>query len=143
MLKIKVSNPNAASYQFAYACYMMTSSIFKKCNCKTPATENRLYLYYRELDNRKEFTLEDQALAIAEGNLLPMLKSLHLNPEDMMVDCHFVKSGKDFKLVFDGSLFEVHLSPRVDEKRRNKLTAYVTVIDHSTKRVVSDTLAAL
>ncbi len=55
MAKMNFSNDQTA---FEYALYMIVSSYFEKCECKTPLTEGKMLLQYKEQKAEKQYAFE-------------------------------------------------------------------------------------
>lgn len=53
----------------AYMLYMIISSYFHKCSCKSKAVEENLFLYYKELQEKKQVEKERQIIKVSEGVL--------------------------------------------------------------------------
>ena len=53
----------------AYITYMMAASYFNHCLCKTPALEERLFLYYKEMGMTKQLRMEEKIIELLESKV--------------------------------------------------------------------------
>ena len=53
----------------AYMLYMIIGSYFHKCSCRSKAVEENLFLYYKELQEKKQVEKERQIIKVSEGVL--------------------------------------------------------------------------
>lgn len=53
----------------AYMLYMIIGSYFHRCRCKSKAVEENLFLYYKELQEKKQVEKERQIIKVSEGVL--------------------------------------------------------------------------
>lgn len=53
----------------AYMLYMIISSYFHRCSCKSKALEENLFLYYKELGENRQVEKERQIIRVSEGVL--------------------------------------------------------------------------
>ena len=53
----------------AYMLYMIISSYFHKCSCKSKALEENLFLYYKEIQKDRQVDKERQIIRVSEGVL--------------------------------------------------------------------------
>ncbi len=60
----------------AYMLYMIISSYFHKCSCKSRALEENLFLYYKEIQKDRQVDKERQIIRVSEGVLGECLASM-------------------------------------------------------------------
>ena len=60
----------------AYMLYMMISSYFHKCYCRSKVLEEKLFLYYQELQENKQVEKERQIIRVSEGVLKDTMADL-------------------------------------------------------------------
>lgn len=66
----------------AYMLYMIISSYFHKCSCKSKALEENLFLYYKEIQKDRQVDKERQIIRVSEGTLKDsMSKISEMNAE--------------------------------------------------------------
>lgn len=66
----------------AYMLYMIISSYFYKCSCKSRALEENLFLYYKEIHKDRQVDKERQIIRVSEGILKDsMSKISEMNAE--------------------------------------------------------------
>ena len=66
----------------AYMLYMIISSYFHKCSCKSKALEENLFLYYKEIQKDRQVDKERQIIRVSEGILKnSMSKISEMNAE--------------------------------------------------------------
>ena len=66
----------------AYMLYMIISSYFHKCSCKSRALEENLFLYYKEIHKDRQVDKERQIIRVSEGILKDsMSKISEMNAE--------------------------------------------------------------
>ena len=53
----------------AYMLYMIIGSYFHRCSCRSKALEENLFLYYKELGERRQIDKERQIIRVSEGVL--------------------------------------------------------------------------
>ena len=53
----------------AYMLYMIIGSYFHKCSCRSKALEENLFLYYKELQEKRQVEKERQIIKVSEGIL--------------------------------------------------------------------------
>ena len=53
----------------AYMLYMIIGCYFHRCRCKSKAVEENLFLYYKELQEKKQVEKERQIIKVSEGVL--------------------------------------------------------------------------
>ena len=53
----------------AYMLYMIIGSYFHRCSCRSKALEENLFLYYKELQEKKQVEKERQIIKVSEGGL--------------------------------------------------------------------------
>lgn len=53
----------------AYMLYMIIGSYFHRCSCRSKALEENLFLYYKELQEKKQVEKERQIIKVSEGVL--------------------------------------------------------------------------
>lgn len=53
----------------AYMLYMIIGSYFRRCSCRSKALEENLFLYYKELGERRQIDKERQIIRVSEGVL--------------------------------------------------------------------------
>lgn len=52
-----------------YMLYMIIGSYFHRCSCRSKALEENLFLYYKELQEKKQVEKERQIIKVSEGVL--------------------------------------------------------------------------
>lgn|GEM_PF-171342 len=55
--------------QTAYMLYMIIGSYFHRCSCRSKALEENLFLYYKELQEKRQVEKERQIIRVSEGVL--------------------------------------------------------------------------
>ena len=110
MMNFKFKDPMTNQYQLEYAVYMMLSSYFGKARCLSKITEKKLYLYYQELNERKQYELEDEIIEFIENTLLRTIDIPDIDKMD--VDVRFVPNEEGNILVFEGRTTVLNLSIR-------------------------------
>ena len=60
----------------AYMLYMIIGSYFHRCSCRSKALEENLFLYYKELGERRQIDKERQIIRVSEGVLGECLASM-------------------------------------------------------------------
>lgn len=60
----------------AYMLYMIIGSYFHRCRCRSKALEENLFLYYKELGERRQIDKERQIIRVSEGVLGECLASM-------------------------------------------------------------------
>lgn len=60
----------------AYMLYMIISSYFHKCYCRSKVLEEKLFLYYQELQENKQVEKERQIIKVSEGVLKKCMTEL-------------------------------------------------------------------
>ncbi len=53
----------------AYMLYMIIGSYFHRCSCKSKTVEENLFLYYKELQEKRQVEKERQIIKVSEGVL--------------------------------------------------------------------------
>ena len=53
----------------AYMLYMIIGSYFHRCSCRSKALEENLFLYYKELQEKRQVEKERQIIRVSEGVL--------------------------------------------------------------------------
>lgn len=53
----------------AYMLYMIIGSYFHRCSCKSKAVEENLFLYYKELQEKRQVEKERHIIKVSEGVL--------------------------------------------------------------------------
>ena len=70
----------------AYMLYMMISSYFHRCYCRSKVLEEKLFLYYQELQENKQVEKERQIIRVSEGVLKDTMADLaEMNAEAVIV----------------------------------------------------------
>ena len=66
----------------AYMLYMIIGSYFHRCSCRSKALEENLFLYYKELQEKRQVEKERQIIRVSEGILKDsMSKISEMNAE--------------------------------------------------------------
>lgn len=60
----------------AYMLYMIIGSYFHRCSCRSKALEENLFLYYKELQEKRQVEKERQIIRVSEGVLGECLASM-------------------------------------------------------------------
>lgn len=60
----------------AYMLYMIIGSYFHRCSCRSKALEENLFLYYKELHEKRQVEKERQIIRVSEGVLGECLASM-------------------------------------------------------------------
>ena len=60
----------------AYMLYMIISSYFHRCYCRSKVLEEKLFLYYKELKEDRQVEKERQIIRVSEGVLKDKLADL-------------------------------------------------------------------
>lgn len=60
----------------AYMLYMIIGSYFHRCRCKSRAVEENLFLYYKELQEKRQVEKERQIIKVSEGVLKDNMSDL-------------------------------------------------------------------
>ena len=81
----------------AYILYMMLGSLFHKCNCRNESMIGRLFLYYREMQERKQEDMELRVLQAAQKICGGRLDELEL----LACDAFIERKGNCLLLCFD------------------------------------------
>jgi hypothetical protein len=67
-MNLKKDQINKQQYEIAYVLYMIIGSYFEKCYCRSVVMEERLYLYYQEMSQTKQTSLERKIIYYFERN---------------------------------------------------------------------------
>lgn len=60
----------------AYMLYMIIGSYFHRCSCRSKTLEENLFLYYKELQEKRQVEKERQIIRVSEGVLGECLASM-------------------------------------------------------------------
>lgn len=81
----------------SYALFMIIGSYFRTCTCKSPITEEMLYLYYRSLDSGRQISTEERIDSYIKSRFGDRLDKL----ADLNCEAHIYRYGDTYQLVFD------------------------------------------
>lgn len=80
----------------SYALYMIVSSYFKKCTCKSPLSEQNLFLYYQEMDTGKQVQLEEQIISHLENTFAEQLEYF----AELNCDVYIRRASEKYRIIF-------------------------------------------
>ena len=100
----------------AYMLYMIISSYFHKCSCKSKALEENLFLYYKEIQKDRQVDKERQIIRVSEG----ILKDNMADLAEMNAEVVILKVNDLYILSFYTG-FEM-IVVTVDEKGRYEIS---------------------
>lgn len=107
MMTFKFKNPLTRQYQLEYAMYMMLSSYFRSTKCCSGRVEERLYLYYQELTDKKQQELEETVIDCINKSLLLALNVPNVERRDAQV--RFIPYENGHLISFSGKGFHFNL----------------------------------
>lgn len=101
---------------FDYCMYMMLTSYFGKCECKSKYLEKKLYLYYQEQKQDEQIAMEQQCINLIEKEILPKVP---LKYQVRRVDAH-IRQRRDFphaELLLHTGEYVLCVAATYDKKR--------------------------
>ncbi len=100
----------------AYMLYMIIGSYFHRCSCKSKAVEENLFLYYKELQEKRQVEKERQIIKVSEGVLKDNIADLaEMNAEAV------ISKVNDLYILSFYTGFEM-IVVTVDEKGRYEIS---------------------
>ena len=100
----------------AYMLYMIIGSYFPRCSCKSKAVEENLFLYYKELQEKRQVEKERQIIKVSEGVLKDNIADLaEMNAEAV------ISKVNDLYILSFYTGFEM-IVVTVDEKGRYEIS---------------------
>ena len=100
----------------AYMLYMIISSYFHKCSCKSRALEENLFLYYKEIQKDRQVDKERQIIRVSEGVLGECLASM----AQMNAEVFISKTDEMYVLRFYTGFDDIVVT--VDDKGRYEIS---------------------
>lgn len=100
----------------AYMLYMMISSYFHRCSCKSRALEENLLLYYKEIQKDRQVDKERQIIRVSEGVLGECLASM----AQMNAEVFISKTDEMYVLRFYTGFEDIVVT--VDDKGRYEIS---------------------
>lgn len=100
----------------AYMLYMIISSYFHKCSCKSKALEENLFLYYKEIQKDRQVDKERQIIRVSEGVLGECLASM----AQMNAEVFISKTDEMYVLRFYTGFEDIVVT--VDDKGRYEIS---------------------
>lgn len=100
----------------AYMLYMIISSYFHKCSCKSRALEENLLLYYKEIQKDRQVDKERQIIRVSEGVLGECLASM----AQMNAEVFISKTDEMYVLRFYTGFEDIVVT--VDDKGRYEIS---------------------
>lgn len=100
----------------AYMLYMIIGSYFHRCSCKSKTVEENLFLYYKELQEKRQVEKERQIIKVSEG----VLKDNIVDLAEMNAEAVISRAGDLYILSFYTG-FEM-IVVTVDEKGRYEIS---------------------
>ena len=94
----------------AYMLYMIISSYFHRCYCRSKVLEEKLFLYYQELQENKQVEKERQIIRVSEG----VLKDTMADLAEMNAEAVISRAGDLYILSFCTGFERILVT--VDEK---------------------------
>lgn len=80
----------------AYMLYMIIGSYFHRCSCKSKTVEENLFLYYKELQEKRQVEKERQIIKVSEG----VLKDNMVDLAEMNAEAVISRAGDLYILSF-------------------------------------------
>ena len=100
----------------AYMLYMIIGSYFHRCSCRSKALEENLFLYYKELQEKRQVEKERQIIRVSEGVLKDNMTDLaEMNAEAV------ISKVNDLYILSFYTGFEM-IVVTVDEKGRYEIS---------------------
>lgn len=100
----------------AYMLYMIIGSYFHRCSCKSKTVEENLFLYYKELQEKRQVEKERQIIKVSEGVLKDNIADLaEMNAEAV------ISKVNDLYILSFYTGFEM-IVVTVDEKGRYEIS---------------------
>lgn len=96
--------------------YMIISSYFHKCSCKSRALEENLLLYYKEIQKDRQVDKERQIIRVSEGVLGECLASM----AQMNAEVFISKTDEMYVLRFYTGFEDIVVT--VDDKGRYEIS---------------------
>lgn len=110
MMKFGTEKKDNRQLENAYIFYMIFSSYFHKCICRSTTLEKKLMLYYKEMSQAKQESAEAEAIRAAE-NVLDGWKDTW---EISDCEAHIGQKGQVYLLRFFTGLEELRIE--IDKK---------------------------
>ena len=109
MKKLHTANNQMA---FSYALYMMLGSYFRKTVCTSSIMEQKMHLWYAEVQKDTQLNMEKQCISYIEKKLIPVMPKAFWN-EKMEVHLSMDERRERIELRFEGAeyMLRVFVNP--------------------------------